>query len=125
MTERDRINVRLDPKRESNVSWKGAVGRKEELDSLAEEYGFPTRSAFLRCMVRMGMNSLVENEPVEANREYKTQRNSVTIRELVPKGEENAVDMTGEFWDEILRDQMLDIVEQDPEIKRNGYEIHR
>lgn len=125
--ERDDISVRLDPERiKSKVQWTGAVGRRGELDDLAEEYGFPSRSAFLRCMIRMGMNSLVENDPVEANQRSKTQDDTaVTIRDLIPEGEENAVDMTDEFWDEILRDQMLDIVEQDPNIERSGYKIHR
>jgi hypothetical protein len=125
--ERDDISVRLDPERiKSKVQWTGAVGRRGELDDLAEEYGFPSRSAFLRCMIRMGMNSLVENDPVETNQSSKTQDDTaVTIRDLIPEGEENAVDMTDEFWDEILRDQMLDIVEQDPNIERSGYKIHR
>ena len=125
--ERDNMSVRLDPKRaESQTMWKGAVGRKEELDDLAEDYGFPSRAAFLRCMIRIGMNSLIQNDPVKTNRDNKTQSDTaVTIRELIPEGEENAVDITNEFWDKILRGQMLDIVENDPKIERNGYEVYK
>lgn len=121
------INFRIDPdRRESQVRFNETVDTKEELDEKAQEYGFHSRAAFLRHMVRLGMNTLVEQDPVKNDQSSKTpDEKPVTIRELVPEGEENAVDMTDEFWEEILRDRMLDIVEEDPEIKRDGYSVYK
>lgn len=125
--ERETIAFRLDPSEpESQVKWRAATGTKEEIDKKAEKNGFPSRSAYLRTMFRLGENTLIEQDPTKKSSTAETQDdNSVTIRELVPEGQENAVDMTDEFWEEILRDEMLNIVEQDPEIKRDGYDIYK
>lgn len=125
--EKDSIGFDIEPGNpESNMSWRAPVTTKEELEEKVDEYGFPSRAAFLRHMVRLGMNTLVEQDPVNTNQNTGDQEGDpVTIRELIPEGEENAVDMTDELWDEILRDRMLDIVEQDPEIERDGFRIYR
>lgn len=98
---------------------------KDLLDKKKEEYGFTSRSAFLRCMLHLGINTVEHLEPTGINQENKSDDEAVTIRELVPEGKENAVGMTAEFWDEILEDRMIDIVESDPEITREGFKIYR
>lgn len=128
--DRDRISFHIDPNdpkgQEGSLSWREPLGTKEEIDEKAEEYGFPSRAAFLRCMLRLGMNTLVEQDPIKSDYSSEPQEEDpVTIRELIPDGEENAVDITDELWEDILRDEMLDIVEQDPAIKRDGFSVYK
>jgi hypothetical protein len=72
------------------------------------------------------MMSAVDNDPRHSTASQPSEEFSpVTIRQLIPEGTENAVEMTDEFWEQILRDEMLDIVSDDPEIKRDGFKIYR
>ena len=128
-TESEHIGFEINPQTGGShqIVWKGGSGSREKYDKLTEEYGFTSRAAFLRHMVHLGMNTLVEQDPTNKQSSTTTAQNDnpVTIRELIPQGEENAVDITSEFWEEVLRDEILDIVEQDPEIKRNGFYAYK
>jgi len=128
-TESEHIGFEINPQSPGTdqIAFNGGSGSRERYNKLAEEYGFPSRAAFLRHMVQLGMNTLVEQDPTNKQSSTTTAQNDdpVTIRELIPEGEENAVDITSEFWEEILRDEILDIVEQDPEIKRNGFYAYK
>ena len=123
-TERKEVQLRMNSNDgEYTQNFKSI--RREVLDEYAEKYGFPSRSAFMRAMIELGISTLEYSDPRERDSDSTSEEQGVTVRELVPEGEENAVDMTNEFWEEILRDKMLDIVEQDPEINRNGYQIYK
>lgn len=100
---------------------------KEIFNKLKEQYGFNADATAARTFLKLGMMSIVDNDPRHSQSPEVDRQGfePKTIRELIPEGEENAVDMTNEFWDELLRGQMPDIVENDPEIQRNGYEIYR
>jgi len=95
------------------------------MDEIYEEYGFPSRSAFLRCMVELGIQNLTKDYLQD---EHDTQEaegvEAKTIREMVPQGEENAVDVRNKL-PEMIENELLDIVDQDPEIKRSGWEVYR
>ncbi len=121
--EKERLSFRLDPDDPETVS--PIVLEKEELKEYAEEFGFPSLSAFLRSMIYMGMRASVDENPYNKETQSTEPDQAATIREFVPEGEENAVDMTDEFWDDILRNAMLDVVENDPEINRDGFMIHK
>jgi hypothetical protein len=95
-------------------------------DELKEQYNFNSDAEAARSFLFMGMRSVVDNDPRHSTPSQAGDGFSpVTIRQLVPEGPENAVDMTDEFWTQILRDELVDIVGDDPEINRDGYEIYR
>ncbi|WP_135807437.1 hypothetical protein [Halorussus marinus] len=99
---------------------------REMFDKLKEQYGFSTDAEAARIFLKLGMMSTVNNDPRHSiSSETGGEFSPVTIRELVPEGMDNAVEITDEFWDQILRDEMIDIVENDPEIHRDGLEIYR
>jgi hypothetical protein len=99
---------------------------KETFNELKSQYNFASASAAARCFLKLGMMSAVDNDPRHmAASQTDEEFSPATIREQVPEGADNAVDMTDEFWEEILRDEMLEIVTKDPEIKRDGYDIYR
>jgi len=99
---------------------------KDLFDKLKEQYGFGSDAEAGRCFLKLGMMSVVDNDPRHSTTLQSSEDfTPITIRELLPEGAENAVDMTDEFWEEILRDEMMDIVEDDPEIKRDGFGIYR
>lgn len=99
---------------------------KDTFDELKKQYGFTYDSEAARCFLKLGMMSAVDNDPRHSTTSQTGEEfSSVTIRQLLPEGAENAVDMTDEFWEQILRDEMMDIVKDDPEIKRDGFEIYR
>lgn len=100
---------------------------KEMFNKLKEQYGFAKDSQAGRTFLKLGMMSIVDNDPRHSMSSKADDKgvDPVTIRELIPEGEENAVDITDEFWAEVLRKRMLDIVEDDPEIHRNGFEVYR
>lgn len=98
----------------------------DTFEELKEQYGFSSKSEAGRCFLKLGMMSAVDNDPRHSTTsEVGEEFSPVTIRQLIPEGDENAVDMTDEFWQEVLRDEMVDIVEDDPEIKRDGFKIYR
>jgi hypothetical protein len=98
----------------------------KNFNKLKEEYGFGSSAEAARTFLKLGMMSIVDNDPRHSvSKADSGGFDPVTIREVVPEGEENAVEVTEEFWDEVLRNQMLDIVEEDPEIHRSGLQIYR
>ena len=99
---------------------------REMFDELKDQYNFSSDAEAGRFFLQLGMRSTVDNDPRHtAAPQTDEDFSPVTIRELVPTGTDNAVDMTGEFWEEILRSEMPEIVTEDPEIKRDGYDIYR
>ena len=100
---------------------------KEVFNKLKEQYGFAKDAQAARTFLKLGMMSIVDNDPRHSMPSEADDKGAdpVTIRELIPEGEENAVDITDEFWAELLRERMLDIVEDDPEIHRKGFEVYR
>lgn len=123
--ERTRLVFRLDEHDpESGINFRTA--RADEIDKASDKHGFPSRSAFLRVMVQLGMNYISENGLMEIqhNHEGTEEIDATTIRELVPEGEENAVDIRDELLT-IIEQEMIDIVDSDPEINRNGWEVYR
>ena len=98
---------------------------KGTFDELKEQYGFIHDSAAARCFLKLGMMSAVDNDPRHSTTSQSDEEASpVTLQELIPEGAENAVEID-EFWEQILRDEMMDIAIDDPEIKRDGLKLYR
>lgn len=98
---------------------------KDTFDELKEQYGFAFDSEAARCFLKLGMMSAVDNDPRHSTTSQPGEEVSpVTLRELIPEGAENAVEID-EFWQQILRDEMMDIAIDDPEIKRDGLKFYR
>lgn len=96
------------PEQGDIISAKVPEPDKEQFDELKEQYNFTTDSEAARCFLKLGMMSVVDNDPRHATQSETTEDDStVTLRELVPEGADNAVDMTDEFWEQILRDKMI------------------
>ena len=127
-TERHRMVFRMNPEDpDSQMSFR--TTRRDEMDKIYGEYGFPSRSAFLRCMVELGIQNLTkdylhdENDPEDCSQEVRDSE-AKTIREMIPEEKENAVDVRNELPG-MIEEELLDIVDQDPEIKRSGWEVYR
>lgn len=121
--ERSQIKFNLNPSSpESKVGFSTTEMEKDELKSLAEEHGFSSLSSFLRHMVYLGKNTLVEEDPTNQSQDA-VNDNAVTIRELIPEGSENAIDVRDELPQK-FEDSVLDIIDEDPEINREGWLIY-
>lgn len=122
----ERISITL-PKQNDRIYTQLPEPDKEMFDKLKEQYGFAKNAPAARTFLKLGMMSIVDNDPRHSMSSEADDKgvDPVTIRELIPEGEENAVDITDEFWTEVLRDRIVDIVEDDPEIHRNGFEVYR
>jgi hypothetical protein len=121
-TERGQIKFNLDPSSPGSKVGFTTI-EKEELKTLAEQHGFPSLSAFLRHMVYLGMNTVVEQDPTKQLQD-ETDHDAVTVRELIPEGEENAIDVRDELPDK-FENNVLDIVDEDPKINREGWLVYR
>jgi hypothetical protein len=121
----ERIQITL-PEQEEIIKTGFPDPDKKVFDELKDQYNFASDAAAARFFLNLGMRSTVDNDPRHmAASQTDEEFSPTTIREKVPEGADNAVDMTGEFWEEILREEMLGIVTEDPEIKRDGYDIYR
>jgi len=78
-------------------------------------------------MVELGIQNLTKEYLQEEGKDH-TQKSegpeAITIREMVPEGEDNAVDVRNEL-PQMIESDLLDIVDQDPEINRSSWEVYR
>lgn len=101
----------------------------EEFEQRVEQYGFNSKSEAARFFINIGMKSIVQNDPrdpqstndsIESEEEYDHR----TIREFVPEGEENSVDVRDELLDKI-DGELLNICMEDPEITVDNFQVYR
>jgi len=95
---------------------------KEELTQAAKDLGFSSRAQAIRHWVEIGRKATIETDPRQ--NEVNTDTDAKTIREMVPKGKENAVDMRDELI-EIIEHEILEIVTDDDKIKKDGWKVYR
>lgn len=102
----------------------------DTVNEFVEESPYTSRSAALRSLVFLGMYTFVHGDPRTLKPEDENptddseEHSPTTIRELIPEGEENAASIKTEIPEQI-EEQLIDIVEEDPEIKRKGWEVYR
>jgi hypothetical protein len=98
---------------------------KEELEKEAEEHGIST-SALIRKYIIAGRRLSQLYDPRERGSRQKDSSSETRlnhVRQRVPEGEENAISL--DKLGKQLQEDIIDIVEEDDEIKRDGWEIHR
>ncbi|NGM71571.1 hypothetical protein G6M89_21745 [Natronolimnobius sp. AArcel1] len=99
---------------------------KAEVKERAEELGFSSMSEAARYFLTLGMHAFPETDPRKktadsSDRDYKP----LTIREIIPEGEENALSLrNGEVLDKIDK-HLADELTRDPKINRDGWEVWR
>lgn len=122
----ERMSITL-PKQDDHLQFNLPEPDKEMFDELKEQYEFPSSAEAGRSFLKLGMMSMVDNDPRHSisSGTDSGESNPVTIRELIPEGEDNAVEIPDELWNTILRNKIIDIIEDDPEIKRDGLKIYR
>jgi len=119
-----RVHITL-PEQSEQIQTKVPKPDKDMFDELMEQYGFKTYSSAARCFLKLGMMSAVDNDPRHSMTSQSGEDfSAVTIRQLIPEGSENAVEID-EFWEQILRDKMMDIAIDDPAINRDGLKLYR
>lgn len=100
----------------------------DAVDEFVEKSEFQDRSTAMRSMMLLGMREYTVGDPRKDQNRAETESDDefspVTVRDLIPEGEENAVSLKDELPD-IIDEKMLEIVEEDPEIRRNGWEVYR
>ena len=94
----------------------------DRFEQLKEEYGFKSNAGAIRYFLNIGMRSIVDTDPRNNTKTADGQSTAPKIRDYVPEGRENAVDLKDEL-PEIIAAEMLDIVEADDQIKRDKFEV--
>lgn len=101
----------------------------KEFEEKMEQYGFAKKSRAARYFLNIGMKSIAQNDPrnTRSNNEPTKSGDSyrpVTIREFIPEGKENSLDIRDELLSEIEGD-LLDICRNDPEITVDNFQVYR
>lgn len=101
----------------------------EEFHEKMDSYDFVTKAQAARYFINIGMKSIVENDPrnAENNRSSRPEQDNYfpeTIRDFIPEGKDNAVDIRDELLDRI-EDEILNICREDPEINIDNWEAYR
>jgi hypothetical protein len=116
---RDTTAIQFDTRGDRNLQFTTAEHHKEELKEAAEELGL-SRSAAIRHWIEIGRRSTIVNDP-RNDPERKSESNPV--KELIPEGKENSVDIRDEL-PQLIEDALIDIVDEDDEIQRDGFEVY-
>lgn len=99
----------------------------ELVDDFVEKSNFNNRSAAIRALVVMGMRSFIYDDPRnngDSTPEGDRQQNLTPVRDLIPEGKSNSIDLLNELPDK-FENKVIDIIEEDPKIKREGLEVWR
>lgn len=95
---------------------------KQELTEEAEDMG-TNRSALIRRYIIAGRRLSQIYDPREAENITDTENKDDPIRNLVPKGKNNAISI--EELGEKVKNDIIDIVENDDQITRDGWEVYK
>jgi len=99
------------------------------IDEFVEDTRFPSRAAAIRSLVILGMREYALGDPRRSNDENIENKNAesppTTIRELIPEGKENSLSLKEDELIDKINNQLLDIIDEDSEIKREGWEVYR
>ena len=128
----DAISTRIGPHPDPDKrNLQASVGELQlsEIDELKEEYNFSSRSETIRCLIQIGLNSIVENDPRNVGT-VRDPSDAATVRDFVPRGKNEAIPLIegdGETQGlvEKIEDDILDIIDEDEEIKRDGWKVYR
>lgn len=113
-------SVYFDTRGDKRLKFSTSTQHKEELQEAADELGL-TMSGAIRHWIEIGRRSAIANDP--RNKSTGSVKES-PIKRLIPEGRDNAVDIRDELPEKI-EDALLDIVDDDDEINRDGFEVYR
>jgi len=117
--DRDTVAIQFDTRGNKNLQFTTAEHHKQELKEAAEELGL-ARSAAIRHWIEIGRRSTIVNDP---RNDPGQKSESNPIKELIPKGKEDSVDIRDEL-PQLIEDALIDIVDEDDEIHRDGFEVY-
>jgi hypothetical protein len=105
------------------------IVNEEEFQEKMDFYDFASKAQAARYFINIGMKSIVENDPrnAENNRSPRPEQDNYspeTIRDFIPEGEDDAVDIRDELLDKI-EDEILNICREDPKIKIDNWEAYK
>lgn len=95
---------------------------KQELTEEAEDMG-TNRSALIRRYIIAGRRLSQIYDPREAENITDAENKDDPIRNLVPKGKNNAISI--EELGEKVKNDIIDIVENDDQINRDGWDVYK
>ena len=99
---------------------------KEELEDFAEDANFGTLSEATRYCLKIGMMAYTETDPRNKNQNDSSpqqQYQPLTIRDVLPEDEENAVNIQGDSILERIDDKLLEELQNDPAVKFEGWNV--
>lgn len=116
---RDTVPIQFDTRGDKDLTFTTAEHHKQELKEAAEELGL-SRAAAIRHWIEIGRRSTIINDP---RNDPERKSGSNPVKELIPEGEENSVDLRDEL-PQLIEDALIDIVDEDDDIQRDGFEVY-
>lgn len=102
----------------------------EYVDRYTEQSHFSSRAAAVRSLLMIGIRATILHDPRQGDtrsnhHQSEADDSRVVLDELVPEGEENAVEVPNEFL-EVVKKEIPEMVDNNPQIKRkDGYHIYK
>lgn len=83
---------------------------------------FKNEAQAARKLITIGMHAFIEHDP--RNQHQESTDDAVAIRDYIPEGKENAIDVREELIEDI-EDDLLTIVSDDSEVNLDGWKVYR
>lgn len=100
----------------------------ETVDEFVEKSHYSSRSAAIRSLVILGMRSFVDDPRSQTEETSRIDNNNGgnghpdILKQLIPEGRENAIHIL-DVLPEKFEKQAFDLVEDHPEVNRDGVEV--
>lgn len=122
------VSIRPWPDKQGNLTVTLSDPQLEEVEKRKEQLNLDSRSEALRYFIQIGMHSVIENDPRNHEGSPTTDTGPM-IRDFVPEGKENSIPLVDSDGQETLVDliekSLIDIVDEDPQINRDGWDVHK
>lgn len=101
----------------------------EMLEKKKEEYGFKSRAHALRYFINIGMRSIAENDPrntqSDSDIDVDVAMDETGIADVVPEGKQNALNIRQEEVVDAIEENLVEIIDEHPGIKRDGLNVYK
>jgi len=128
MTEKIRFVLRPNAeadRRDVRIDLKTTEPHKKEIKERAEELGFNNLSEAVRYFITIGMHAFEETDPRNSSYDDVSEYNPLTIRDVIPEGRENALNMREKEVMDAIDEMLAKEISADPEIQQEGWEVWR
>lgn len=124
----DSVQIAFDKREDRKLKFTTTRHHKKEIEEEAEELGL-SMSAAIRHWIQIGRNIEPALDPRNSDESTSSDKNTATkeltpFRELIPEGQENSIDLRDEL-PSLIDDELIDMVEKDDLITRDGWEVFR